>query len=119
MEACRTYSWPGNVRELRNVIERALILGEGDISADLIPSSTTAPAGGTGRASGGFVLPPGGVSLERVEDDLVRQAMAMAQDNQTRAAKLLGISRDALRYKLKKLDGRTGEEPEDEPGGIA
>jgi DNA-binding protein Fis len=51
----------------------------------------------------GFTLPQGGVSLEHVEETLVRQAMTQASGNQTRAAHLLDISRDALRYKLKKF----------------
>ncbi len=99
------YSWPGNVRELKNLVERILILEKGDvILASHLPleiTTTTAPAVESTR----FVLPPGGVRLEDVENDLVRQALKLADGNQTRAAQLLGISRDSLRYRMQKLAG--------------
>jgi len=105
MEAMATYDWPGNARELRNAIERAVILEDGDqLTTNGLPCQLVPGGGGpTAEASGGFTLPQGGVSLERVEESLVRQAMAAADGNQTRAAQLLDISRDALRYKLKKF----------------
>jgi transcriptional regulator with PAS, ATPase and Fis domain len=122
MEVLMTHRWPGNVRELRNVIERAVLLEEGPLlTTTYLPTPRPEPArdepaaGGSGGAPGRFVLPPQGVSLERVEEDLVRQAMAMAKGNQTRAAKLLDVSRDALRYKLKKFG--IGGEGDDEGGG--
>ncbi len=107
MDAMTRYDWPGNVRELKNAIERAVILEDGnELRVNYLPSQVTqtvavAPAGEA--SSDGFTLPQGGVSLERVEESLVRQAMAVASGNQTRAAQLLDISRDALRYKLKKF----------------
>ncbi len=99
------YHWPGNVRELKNLIERAMILEDGpliDVSALPIelgvriatPSNVKLPE---------FSLPDQGTSLEKVEEELVRQALLRARGNQTRAAKLLDISRDALRYKMKKF----------------
>ena len=97
-----TYSWPGNVRELRNLLERILILERGDtILPEHLPPeiASPGPAGGPAR----FTLPPHGIRLEDVEMDFVRQALKMADGNQTRAAHLLGISRDALRYRLQKL----------------
>jgi DNA-binding NtrC family response regulator len=106
MDAMMKYDWPGNVRELKNAIERAVILGEGpELRTTYLPSQlarepAAAPAG---ESSGEFTLPEGGVALERVEESLVRQAMDQAGGNQTRAAQLLEISRDALRYKLKKF----------------
>jgi two-component system, NtrC family, response regulator AtoC len=110
----RAYRWPGNVRELRNVIERAMILEEGDIiSTKYLPKGLApelgVPGPGTAAASAvpdraRFRLPPGGLSLEDVEMSLVRQAMEQSGGNQTRAAELLGISRDQLRYRLKKLE---------------
>ena len=110
--AFRRYDWPGNVRELRNVIERALILEDGDvITMKYIPravdeslkaSSTAAHA--TGNVSAQFRLPSDGVALEDVEMSLVRQAIDRSGGNQTKAAELLGISRDQLRYRLKKLE---------------
>jgi len=107
MDAMMRYDWPGNVRELKNAIERAVILGDGEeLRATYLPSQLRrAPAAAPAAAepSGEFTLPEGGVSLERVEESLVRQAMDQAGGNQTRAAQLLDISRDALRYKLKKF----------------
>jgi DNA-binding NtrC family response regulator len=116
-----SYAWPGNVRELRNVIERALILEDGDfITTEYLPRDLTggaaparagAPAAGTEAPSAaGFRLPPEGVSLDEVEDSLVRQAVSRSGGNQTRAAELLRISRDQLRYRLKKLDGAASDE---------
>ena len=110
--AFRHYNWPGNVRELRNVIERAMILEDDEIiTMKYIPRPVS---GGLGAAehfrpdgSGHeelFKLPPGGVSLDQVEMSLVRQAIERSGGNQTRAAELLGISRDQLRYRLKKLE---------------
>jgi DNA-binding NtrC family response regulator len=107
MEAMARYDWPGNVRELKNAIERAVILEDGnELRTNYLPSQLKrGPAAApSAEASFGFTLPPGGVVLERLEESLVRQAMDMAGDNQTRAAQFLGLSRDALRYKLKKFN---------------
>src|SRR5262249_53774927 len=97
----------GNVRELRNVIERALILEDNHvITAEYLPEGiigrVISHAGKETNAR--FLLPPEGVPLEEVETSLVRQAIERSAGNQTRAAELLGISRDQLRYRLKKLD---------------
>ncbi|MFL6332726.1 MAG: sigma-54-dependent transcriptional regulator [Pyrinomonadaceae bacterium] len=131
-DAFRRYPWPGNVRELRNVIERALILEDADlITAEYLPRDLAAEAGyaaphastgarpsATAAAAAGvpFTLPAGGLSLEELETSLVRQAVERSGGNQTRAAELLGISRDQLRYRLKKIDaeaaaGVAGETP--------
>ncbi|HEX7175666.1 MAG TPA: sigma-54 dependent transcriptional regulator, partial [Pyrinomonadaceae bacterium] len=106
------YAWPGNVRELRNVIERALILEDGDlVTMEYLPrdlTGRTEPVASPGAEGGGaahlFRLPPDGVPLEEVENSLVRQAVERSNGNQTRAAELLRISRDQLRYRLKKLE---------------
>jgi DNA-binding NtrC family response regulator len=119
-EVFRRYTWPGNVRELRNVIERVMILEDSDlITADWLPrglieadraasskpgdtvAAVTPTAGG---AAPSFRLPDDGIDLERVELSLVRQAMERSGGNQTRAAELLGVSRDQLRYRLKKIE---------------
>jgi DNA-binding NtrC family response regulator len=104
MDACRRYPWPGNVRELRNSLERALILEDEDVVTTRFLSPGHDPAlSPPGPSETPFILPADGISLERVEEDFVRQAFTLAGGNQTRAAKLLDISRDALRYKLKKF----------------
>ena len=107
----RNYDWPGNVRELRNVIERALILEDADqITTEYLPDSLLAPPRIAQSQSSGtdgstlFVLPNEGISLDEAELSFVRQAIQRSGGNQTRAAELLGISRDQLRYRLKKLE---------------
>jgi DNA-binding NtrC family response regulator len=107
----RKYDWPGNVRELRNVIERALILEDADkITTEYLPGGLLAPAriaepaGGNAETGARFVLPAEGISLDEAELSFVRQAIERSGGNQTRAAELLGISRDQLRYRLKKLE---------------
>ncbi len=98
------YNWPGNVRELRNVIERAMILGEGDtLLMEHLPMEILGQPEVARMATSGFRIPPGGISMEKVEEDLVRQALGMTGGNQTKAAKLLDISRDSLRYRMQKF----------------
>ena len=115
----RKYSWPGNVRELRNVIERALILEDEDkitteyLPESLFPVSFTRPAADAVEASGRFLLPADGISLDEAELSFVRQAIERSAGNQTRAAQLLGISRDQLRYRLKKLEETRAATSED------
>ncbi len=98
------YAWTGNVRELRNVIERASILEDGEmvtathLPADMLGVNT----GSSGGGSATVVLPSAGVSLESVEFELAKQAIERTNGNLTQAAKLLDISRDQLRYKLRK-----------------
>ena len=100
------YGWPGNVRELRNVIERAMLLqtGEQVESQDLPPEIFAVPEPGEGTGDSGIELPPDGLSMERVEEELIRKALSQTKGNQTRAARLLNISRDSLRYKMKKFN---------------
>src|ERR1700757_42608 len=114
------HTWPGNVRELKNSIERAMILeDEAFLRSIYLPFSVgesggrtlferTSPADGgrklaNGRALPRLYIPAGGTSLEELEHSMVELAMSHANGNQTNAAKLLDISRDALRYKLKKF----------------
>lgn len=100
----KRYRWTGNVRELRNVIERASILEDGDlITMAHLPVDMVGEASQVGGNDGfAFTLPHTGIPLETVEVELAKQAMARTGGNLTRAAKLLDISRDQLRYKLKK-----------------
>ena len=98
------YYWPGNVRELRNVIERAMILGDGDtLLMEHLPLDVLGQEGGQESVVKGLHIPPEGVSMEKVEEGLVRQALERTGGNQTRAAKLLDISRDSLRYRMQKF----------------
>ncbi|MEN3331832.1 MAG: two-component system, NtrC family, response regulator AtoC [Blastocatellia bacterium] len=120
-EIFRHYNWPGNVRELRNVIERVMILEDSDlITPAYLPRGLTPDDKGT-RASAlaaqaargesspaSFRLPAEGIVLDDLEMSLVRQALEHSAGNQTRAAELLGISRDQLRYRLKKLEEASG-----------
>jgi transcriptional regulator with PAS, ATPase and Fis domain len=135
------YDWPGNVRELKNAIERAMILEDDNmLRPDYLPFSVGSPLSSLTafeHSSGGNVsagampsaqqsevqvvngknlprlsIPEGGTSLEEIERTFVEMAMQQASRNQTLAAKLLDISRDALRYKLKKFGLMHGEEGE-------
>jgi DNA-binding NtrC family response regulator len=104
LTALEGYQWPGNAREVRNIIERLLILRAGDtpIRAEELPIEVRLPSS-TGTGTGcPYVLPEEGVDLEAVERGLIDQAMARCRGNQTQAARLLGITRYALRYRLEK-----------------
>jgi two-component system, NtrC family, response regulator AtoC len=115
-----SHNWPGNVRELKNSIERGMILEEESFLRPVYLPFSVGESGGrtlferTSPADGGQMLANGrmlprlyipecGTSLEEVEHSMVELAMAQSGGNQTNAAKLLDISRDALRYKLKKF----------------
>ena len=101
------YTWPGNVRELRNVLERAIILAPGNVlDPEHLPMELCEePASRADIAAkqASVSLPSEGLRLEEVERDLVRQALDATEGNQVRAARLLGISRDALRNRMKKF----------------
>ena len=126
-----SHDWPGNVRELKNAIERAMILEEGDaLRPAYLPFSVGRPQNGmtafeavggetgpqlaNGRSLPRLSIPEGGTSLEEVERALVEMAMRQANNTQTHAARLLDISRDALRYKLKKFGLMRAEDEEPE-----
>ena len=103
MQLLQGYSWPGNVRELRNVIERVVILEDREvIGAAQLPGEIRYGSRG-GQADGApFVLPEEGVDLDALERSLLQQAVERTGGNQSAAARLLGISRYALRYRLEK-----------------
>jgi DNA-binding NtrC family response regulator len=97
------HDWPGNVRELRNVLERAIILAPGDtLELEHLPPEIAAGET-TGLPTEAPTLPAEGLSLEEVERQLVRQALDATGGNQVRAARLLGISRDALRTRMRRF----------------
>jgi DNA-binding NtrC family response regulator len=98
----KRYAWPGNLRELRNLCERLVILLPG---VDITPSNLPAEIRGAEAPAGdglGFRLPAGGVDLEQLEIEAIRQALTMAAGNKSRAARLLGLTRDTLLYRMRK-----------------
>ena len=102
--ALQEYDWPGNVRELKNLIERIVILSKGDeiTDDDVRPclfsgkrESLLPETGGDGQVKG--------TSLKAMEEVIIKSAFEMSHGNQRQTAKLLDISRDTLRYRLKKM----------------
>ena len=108
-EAILHHRWQGNVRELRNLVERAMLLAEGpqlELSDfDTLQGRRASSSGDAGH--GGYTLPPQGVNLEDVERSLVVQALERCGGNQTRAAALLGLHRDQIRYRVEKFGLKT------------
>ncbi len=100
MKVLVNYHWPGNVRELQNIIERACALAKGttievtDIHLDSNPAK--------GADAGNHFL-PAGLTLEQWEDEMIQEALRRAHGNKSQAARLLGLSRNALRYRLSKI----------------
>jgi PAS domain S-box-containing protein len=103
-----SHAWPGNVRELRNVVERAMVLEESERiqSANLYIASNSGALSRKGAPAADEAEPPFQASLAEAEKNLVMRALQKAAGNQTRAAVLLGITRDTLRYKMKKFNLR-------------
>ena len=101
IEKLMSYHWPGNVRELENVIERSLVLSTGetlrpdDIRLDMSPMSSRS------AVSNSFL--PDGVTLEVYEQSIIREALKRAAGNKSQAARLLGLTRNALRYRLSQM----------------
>jgi DNA-binding NtrC family response regulator len=132
-----SHDWPGNVRELKNAIERAMILeDEAYLRPQYLPFTleekepaelavlepTSFGHSGSqelpnGRTVPQLFIPKGGTSLEEIERTMVELALKQADGNQTHAARLLDISRDALRYKLKKFDLTPGLEDDSASAG--
>lgn len=104
MDLLRSYSWPGNVRELRNLCERLLILLPGQtLEASNIPYDLHARLNAPiQEAKSGFALPESGIDMESLEIDLINQALARTKGNRSKAARLLGMSRDTLLYRIHK-----------------
>jgi len=101
MDRLKSYRWPGNVRELRNAVERAMLLAEGD---ELAPGHFPLSGGPlAARLTETVELPPNGIDLEQLERSLVFQALEGSRWNQTKAAALLGLNRDQIRYRIEKF----------------
>lgn len=109
IDALMQYHWPGNVRELENVIERSLVLASAstlepaDIRLDAMPKPRIPNA-----QPSGFSLPEG-MSLDEYEQAIIREAMKKANGNKSQAARLLGLTRNALRYRLSQMGMDTPE----------
>ena len=99
LDALLHYSWPGNVRDLRNAVERAVLLAETDIlTLDLFSMLSPARV-----ATQNVQLPPARTNLEQLERSLLVQTLERTKWNQTRAAGLLGMNRDQIRYRIEKF----------------
>ena len=98
----QTYAWLGNIRELMNFCQRMALLNPGkmlrpeDLPVEMLPEAAA--------SNHAFTLPPTGIKLAQVELDLIEQALEMAAGNRSRAARLLGVSRDTLLYRMQKYD---------------
>jgi len=107
-KALSQYAWPGNVRELKHVVERAIISGPGGVIdlEDLSRGASPSKKKGMPQANASDLLaefPAEGIDLRQWEKVLIKRALQSAGGNRTRAARLLGISRYALRYRMRKL----------------
>ena len=104
VEKLMGYHWPGNVRELENVIERGLVMATGTKldAADIKLENAPSPGGGA-RAQGGTNFLPDGMTLDKYEEEIIREALRRADGNKSQAARLLGLTRNALRYRLTQM----------------
>jgi two-component system response regulator AtoC len=122
------YSWPGNVRELKNVVERAVLINghntlyPEDLATDRrlgerrqvqMRTVVSLREGGGLRVS----LPPRGLNLELMEQAVLQEALGQSKGNISRAARLVGLSRDALRYRVKKYGLNGNDHPVSSVGG--
>ena len=99
LQILMSYHWPGNVRELQNIIERACALTRGSVLEPADVHLDERPA----RAISGSGFLPDGMTLESWEEEMIREALRRANGNKSQAARLLGLSRNALRYRLSKI----------------
>ncbi len=105
LKVLKAYSWPGNIRELRNVCERLSILLAGSvIEPENLPSEFTTKNSGAKPVENAFTLPQKGLQLDSLEADLIQQALTRTKGNRSKSARLLGISRDTLLYRMQKYN---------------
>ena len=98
------YNWPGNIRELKNVIERAIILGNDEtLLLEHLPLEIIAKGSSATPPMAPIKLPPEGIDIEEVEKELIHQALESSDWNQSKAAKKLNLGIDAFRYRMKKF----------------
>jgi DNA-binding NtrC family response regulator len=105
IEKLTAYHWPGNVRELENVIERSLVMCSGTkLEAEDIKLESAREPGGAARAQNSDArFLPDGMTLDQYEQDIIREALRRADGNKSQAARLLGLTRNALRYRLTQM----------------
>ncbi|HVY61776.1 MAG TPA: sigma-54 dependent transcriptional regulator [Planctomycetota bacterium] len=111
------YSWPGNVRELENAIERAVVLGQGD---EIRPEHLPAALKGHTRSNDDLIarLFESDLSLDDLEKELIQKALDRTSWNQSKAARLLGLTRRTLQYRVEKYNIRRPGEPAPPPSSI-
>ncbi len=123
LKVLMSYDWPGNVRELRNAIERAMMLEKGRVlSVEHFCQESRAKNIKSGGCDCGctpsdpcrIILPDEGINIEEVEKELIRQALARYDGNQTKAARCLGLSLDTLRYRRKKFGLENSQKQEEQ-----
>ncbi|MCU7932331.1 MAG: sigma-54 dependent transcriptional regulator [Candidatus Thiodiazotropha sp. (ex Codakia rugifera)] len=104
LKTLNNYQWPGNVRELKNFAERMLILFSGrNVDIDNLPHEfRTTASHRVSSQNGHFVLPEQGLSMDELEASLIEQALGKTFGNRSKAARLLGLTRDTLLYRMKK-----------------
>jgi DNA-binding NtrC family response regulator len=111
MDRLVEYDWPGNVRELENTIERSMVLAAGKTleAGDIRIENVKRPVPAAPQSP----ILPEGFTLEQWEQTMIREAMRRANGNKSQAARLLGLTRNALRYRLSQMgmdNGKDGEE---------
>ena len=108
MDRLLEYEWPGNVRELENTLERSIVLASGEVlePADIRIESARAPTASSSQS----LLLPEGTTLEQWEQMMIREALRRSNGNKSQAARILGLTRNALRYRLSQMGMETADD---------